>query len=146
MSSIKPELIQIVSIKMFQCNVHASNDFLNNPIDIDGIAVEVGQNTAHDFDKKLFRIRLVVKIEGMKDKDNKAGLSGEYGIEFHVLVENLDDFITENNGEKLVDRKLGGTLMGLVYSTARGILYEKTSNTFFNGVLLPVIDPNTLLN
>lgn len=145
MSIIIPELIQLLSVKLFRSNISTSDDFCNNPVEINGVAVDVGQNTAHDFEKKLFRIRLIVKMEGMKDKTNKAGLSGEYGIEFHILVENLNDFIKEKDGKKLVDKKLGGTLMGLIYSTARGIIFEKTGNTLFNGVLLPVIDPNSLL-
>jgi hypothetical protein len=37
------------------------------------------------------------------------------------------------------------TINGIVYSTARGIVYEKTIATPFGGVLLPVIDPDLLI-
>lgn len=44
-----------------------------------------------------------------------------------------------------MDSILGTTLMGIVYSTARGIILERTQGTFFNGVILPVINPNKLI-
>ncbi|MFA6335927.1 MAG: hypothetical protein WCX48_10345 [Bacteroidales bacterium] len=41
---------------------------------------------------------------------------------------------------------LGASVMGIIYSTARGIILEKTHNSYLNGVILPVIDPGILLN
>jgi hypothetical protein len=45
----------------------------------------------------------------------------------------------------MVEGKLGGALCGIAYSTAWGIVLERTASTLFGGVVLPVIDPNILL-
>jgi hypothetical protein len=82
----------------------------------------------------------------MKAESEPIGLSGDYGLEFQIHVENLEQFVTEKDGRLIIDRKLGGTLIAIVFSTTRGIIFERTSSTLFNGVLLPVIDPNSLLD
>ena len=75
------------------------------------------------------------------------GIEGEYHIEFEYHVENLDDFVTggESNESKVVENILGATIAGISYSTARGIILNRTQATNFNGVLLPVINPADLL-
>lgn len=44
-----------------------------------------------------------------------------------------------------IDAALGATLLGTAYSTARGIIFERTRGTYFDGVILPVIDPFKVL-
>ncbi|GAH33667.1 unnamed protein product [marine sediment metagenome] len=88
--------------------------------------------------------------------DKELGLNGEYGIEFLFEIDNFEEFIEKNDEEKhtdgtndqedsMVSGVLGGTLMGIVYSTARGMILERTQGTYFKGVILPVINPNDLI-
>jgi hypothetical protein len=67
-------------------------------------------------------------------------------IEFRFVVENFEDFVkVEEKDEIRIDAALAATLLAMAYSTARGIVFERTRGTFFDGVILPVIDPfNTL--
>jgi hypothetical protein len=146
MSTIQPELISILSVKVFKAIQTSTDEYLNNPVIPNGVEISIGQNTALNIEKKNIRIRLNVQLEAKKNEAQPIGLSGEYGLEFHIHVENLEQFLVEKDGKTLIDKKLGGTLSGIVFSTARGIIFERTSSTFFNGVLLPVIDPNLLLN
>jgi len=146
MSTIQPELISIISIKVFKAIQTTTDEYLDNPVKPDGIEIKLGQNTAFNIENKNIRIRLNVLLEAMKNETEPIGLSGEYGLEFHLHVDNLEQFIVEKDEKMLIDRLLGGTLSGIIFSTARGIIFERTSSTFFNGVLLPVIDPNLLLD
>jgi len=146
MSTIQPELITILSIKVFKAIQNTSDEYLDNPVKPDGVEIKLGQNTAFNIENKNIRIRLNILLEAMKNETEPIGLSGEYGLEFHLHVDNLEQFIVEKDQKMLIDRKLGGTLSGIIFSTARGIIFERTSSTFFNGVLLPVIDPNLLLD
>ncbi|HAX95367.1 MAG TPA: hypothetical protein DCY35_02420 [Prolixibacteraceae bacterium] len=145
MSTIHPEFISILSIRVYRAMVTSSEEFMENQVKPDGFEIKLGQNTALNIENKNVRIRLNVQIEAMKAETEPIGLSGDYGLEFQIRVENLEEFVTEKDGIMIIDRKLGNTLIGIVFSTARGIIFERTSSTFFNGVLLPVIDPNTLL-
>ncbi len=146
MSTIHPEFISILSVRVYRAMVTSSEEFIDNPVKPDGFEIKLGQNTALDIENKNVRIRLNVQIEAMKAESEPIGLSGDFGLEFQILVENLEEYVTEKDGIMIIDRKLGKTLIGIVFSTARGIIFERTSSTFFNGVLLPVIDPNTLLD
>jgi hypothetical protein len=146
MSNIHPELITILSVRVFRAIQTTAEEFMENPVKPDGFEIKVGQNTTLDVENKNVRIRLNVGIEAMKAESEPIGLSGDYGLEFQIHVENLEQFVTEKDGRLIIDRKLGGTLIAIVFSTTRGIIFERTSSTLFNGVLLPVIDPNSLLD
>jgi len=63
-----------------------------------------------------------------------------------VRVDDLDDFKQGvQNGNPVIDGQLVATVMGILYSTARGIILERTRGTFFDGVILPVISPKDLV-
>jgi hypothetical protein len=145
MSTIHPELIKILSVRIFKSNISTTDEYMNNPIKHDGVEIKVGQNTAFNIEKKNIRIRLNIELEARKNESEPIGLSGNYVLEFHIHVDDMEQFITEKEDKKLIDSQLGGTLSGIVYSTARGIIYERTATTAFGGVILPVIDPNLLV-
>ena len=145
MSTIHPELLRIVSVKIFRSNISATDEYINNPVKPTGVEIKVGQSTAFDIEKKKIRIRLKIELEARKNETEPIGLSGNYVLEFLIHVDDLEQFITEKEDKKLIDNKLGGTLSGIVYSTARGIIFERTAATAFGGLILPVIDPNLLI-
>lgn len=147
MSKIIPEEISIFSVKVYKSNHVASPEYLDNPQKPSNIKVRFAQESALNESRQNVRIRLEIVLDGVDDEDKEIGLHGEYGIEFQLHVENLSQFLeeSENNKSKSIDGKLGPTLLAIVYSTARGIIIERTQATYFNGVILPVIDPNDLL-
>jgi hypothetical protein len=118
---------------------------MESPVKHEGVEIKIGQNTAFDLERKNIRIRLNIDLEAKKNESEPVGLSGNFVLEFHLHVDNLDEFISSENDKNLIDGQLGGTLNGIVYSTARGIIYERTATTAFGGILLPVIDPNSLI-
>jgi len=146
MSTIKPELIHLHALKVYKTHVDASNDYIDNPSEIKNISVQYAQKSSFNFKKKAIRIRLETLMQAVNDDDEEIGLNAEYGIEFHFIIENLDEYIEEDEKTKTINGTLGGTLMGIVYSTARGIVFDRTQGTHFKGVILPVIDPKELIS
>lgn len=146
MSNIKPELISLESVVVYKSNLTTSDEFLNKPIDISNILVQYAQDTAFNFDEKAVRIRLNINLQGVNENDIPLGLTAEYGIEFQFFVENFDDFVTEAENQKTLNGQLGTILMSIAYSTARGIILERTHTTYFQGAVLPVIDPKGLMS
>lgn len=145
MSKVIPELIHITSMNVYKASVSTSNEYLNEPKKFENIGVEYAQDTAFNFDDSAIRIRLEVKLDAVDEKNNSLGLSADYGIEFHFEVENFKDFVSEEKDTNKVSGLLGSTLMGIAYSTARGIVFDRTQGTFFKGIILPVIDPKGLV-
>lgn len=145
MSTIHPDKISIIAFKVIKANLQTSDNYIEKPQKIQGFDLELGQNTAFNFEQRNVRIRLFVKIEGVNEENEHVGASGDFGFEFHMHVENLDEFIVVKDERQQVDGLLGGTLFGIVFSTTRGLIMEKTASSALGTVILPVIDPKTLL-
>lgn len=145
MSSIIPDKISIFYIKVYKSNHSSSEEYLENPVKPANIKVQLNQNSAFNLEEKNIRIRLEIILSGVDEQDKEIGLSGEYGIEFQLHIENLEDYITKEGEEIRIDNQLGVTVLSIVYSTARGILIERTQLTLLNGVILPILDPKDLI-
>jgi hypothetical protein len=154
MNRIAPDKIHITSIKIFKSNLNVTPEYLEDPVTPEEIKVGYSQESGFYPEENRIRIRLEVQLIALGKEKNELGLNGEYSIEFHFIVENLKEFVIKpENDEKskkdfespLLSGVLGGTIMSIAYSTARGIILERTQGTFFDGVILPVINPNDLL-
>lgn len=139
---IIPEKIKIFSINIIKAQFDTSDAFLDAPEKADSYEFGMASVWAHNFEAGRTRIRLFFTLKGLDSESNKIGLEVEYGIEFHFHIDNFQDFLLESkvHGTQM-DASLGATILGMAYSTSRGIVFERTSGTFLNGVLLPVIDP-----
>ena len=81
----------------------------------------------------------------MKNENEKLELEAEIGIEFHFKIENFKQFLKESKDETQVSLDIAASLMAIAYSTSRGMILEKTQNTYFNGIIIPVIDATKFL-
>lgn len=143
--AIVPEEIHLLKIHVFKSNLETSEAFLNNPTEIEGFTMGFFHEKAHNLEENRVRIRLHVTLDGVNEKEENMGLKGEYGIEFHYMVENMKNFIQNDGDSTQISLELGATLIGMSFSTARGIILERTQGTFFNGVILPIIDVTKVL-
>lgn len=69
-------------------------------------------------------------------------------LAFKVIfdVKGLEQFIDENEeGTIVVPDPLVVTLFSISYSTMRGVFYEKSRGTMAERLILPIIDPNIIL-
>jgi len=145
MNKIKPELISLFQIRIYKLAISTLPEILENPAKPANFKVSYSQNSAFNFDLKNIRIRLEILLDGLDDKDQSLGIHGDFGIEFHFHIENLENFLEESDGIKKVSSILGSTLVSIAFSTARGIILERSQNTILNGIILPIIDPNQLI-
>jgi len=142
---IYPEKITIEHIAILQSQVSASDNFLKNIQKPHQIEIQQKQDSSFDMEQKKVRIRLKTLLEATDNEKNKLGVSGQFTIDFYIHVANFDDFIVKEGDKKTVHASLGSTLMGIIYSTARGIILERTHGTYLNGTILPVINPHKLI-
>lgn len=148
---IIPEKIHLEGVRIMKSHFEVLEQ--NDQLEITSFAMGFKSEASFDIEEKQNRFRLYVKIKGLNHSQEYIGISGEYHIDFIYYIENLDQFIywEENEGVKAgenefsVSQTLGATIAGISYSTSRGIILDRTQSTDFNGILLPVIDPNRLL-
>lgn len=142
-----PTRIHILGVSLVKGALNASDAYLQAPVRPELVKVQQQQVSRINDAQKLFLVRLTIELEG-QDKDARPiGLSSSYVLDFQVRVDDLDDFKQGvQKGHPVIDGQLVATIMGILYSTARGIILERTRGTFFDGVILPVISPKDLAN
>ncbi|EAY23884.1 hypothetical protein [Microscilla marina] len=145
-AAIQPDKIQVSRVTVFKSNIEASTSFLNGRATPVSHKFSFSQETGLDLEQSLIGIRLYVLLDGQDENDELLELKGRFGIEFEFEVENLRDFVeVKNSGEIILDAVFAATIMGIAYSTARGIVFQKTEGTILSGVILPILDPASLL-
>ncbi len=145
-TSIDIDKLSLLKITVFKAHLEASEAFRDAPKSINEFAVETATDSAFNFKEKLCRFRLFLKFAAQDKEMQALGLDAEYGIEFHYHIANLNDYLIHKEGNEVeVDSKLGITLCGVSYSTARGIILERMQGTWFDGVILPIVDASQII-
>lgn len=145
-SRIKPELIHLRKVNVLSEKLELGPQFREQPGKVETVRFGFGMELANILEQGLTRIRLLISLDGMDQSESVVMVSAAYELEFHFQVENFSEFLKmENDGPPLIDSLLGATLVGIAFSTARGIVYERTKRFFPHDALLPVIDPHRFL-
>jgi len=142
---VDPSCIHLLNIRILKAQFEIMEEQYESDLHLSDFKIGLKSETAFNYEEKRMRFRLYIKIVGQDDNDEPVGANGEYLLEYSYVIDNLDDFAEENEGRKVVSPTLGATVAGISYSTARGIVLGRTQATDFDGVLLPVIDPYSLL-
>lgn len=147
MSIIDPSKISINCINIYKTNITADETYLSNPEEVKETRVGLSQESFFNFQQKLVAVRLNVVLEAIDKEKKLMGVKGEFGIEFQLSIDNLELFLEQSSTDNTfkVSGELGTTIMGIVYSTTRGIILEKTQNSFLRGTILPVINPASII-
>lgn len=141
---IDPEKIHIQSVRILNAHFSIKEDF--DPDEFLSLAMGFKSETVFNLEKNLLNFKLFIKVEGLNKDEEFTGISVKYIIEYFYLIENLNDFADfEEDESYTISQQLGATIAGISYSTSRGIILDRTQTSEFNGILLPVVDPNKLL-
>lgn len=139
---ILPEELHLVGINVFKSLLETSEEFMDNPQKVKAFDFGVSKNIAYNLNKEMMRYRLHFIVDAHNDDQSPLGLKAEYGIEFHFKIDNLNNFVRLKNGDEIETHiGLAATLFAIAYSTSRGIVLERMQGTYFDGVILPIIDP-----
>ena len=140
---IEADKIHILNIRTLRGNIDC-------PIDADinqvaGHLFRFDLKTALNKDGGMIGLKLQVDITAVDKKNKTLPITGSYTHEIIFRIENLAIFIDEAKGEQVIDARLGSTLVSIIYSTVRGIIYSRTQGTSLGVVILPVIAPLALM-
>lgn len=142
---IDPSKIHLNYIEEILTSIDDSNNAVeSNP----SMAIDVAHNVGHIVkeNKFLFGLKLVFRTTSNNSKIEDSNLECKFRYNFHFIVDNLDEmYETDEKDNPVFKKTFVATLAGISYSTLRGIIFEKTSNSSFTSLILPVIDPSLLL-
>lgn len=139
---VSAEKIHLTQVFVFRCILEAEESYLDDPQQPVAFETSFAYDNAVNENTGRLRFRLYFEIDALDANEKYLGIDTEIGIEFHFAVDNFQDFVLEDEKKgSYIDKVIGGTLLGIAYSTARGIVLERTQNSYLGGALLPVIDP-----
>jgi hypothetical protein len=143
---IDPTKIRIESINIAKAAIDATEAYIANPVVPASTKLNFTSEQQFDYDAKRMQARIRVDMMGEDESSNPLGLSGYYDMYFHFSIANIEEHVTGTGKALQVNAQLGATIMGIAYSTMRGVVLERTAGTFFQGTILPVLDPRAFLN
>ena len=103
--------------------------------------LQVGHKLAHNLKDERLKLELVFSFENNK---KESLLFFQIDFHFHIAhVANFYELKAENH--PVFSGHLIATLLGICFSTARGIILEKLNNAGIPNILLPVVSPHEML-
>lgn len=147
---VEPEKIYISRINITNAQVNAAQNVTAKSWD----KVQYRVETKSHFSRKTNDCKIIISTDFRQNHENEEPIiSANFVIEFDFIIENLDEFrVTEDENKEIdettvkIHKELGIALMSIVYSTTRGIILTRTAGTVLDGIILPVIDPESILN
>lgn len=137
--NIIPEEIHLIQIEVIESSIIDSKEQIKEEFNLN-----VGHKVMHNLKEQKFKISLNIELT---PKNKNLNCQAKFVFDFQFRVENLKNFYELKEEDRPVfSGLLIATLLGLSFSTSRGIIYEKLSNTNMKGILLPIIDSNNLLS
>ncbi|APG65085.1 hypothetical protein LPB136_06865 [Tenacibaculum todarodis] len=127
-------------IKLF--NIDVINTYINDDTITDNLNLEfsVAHNTKHNLEKERVKIELFINLLSNND------IGVKYHIDFHYTIEDLKDQYQLNKDNKAVfSGQFIATLIGISFSTARGLIFQQLQDTKFKGMILPIVSPYKML-
>ena len=132
---IIPEKIKLFHIDV--ANNYINDDTINDNIKLD---FSVAHNTKHNLKDDRVKIELFVNLLSNED------IGVKFHIDFHYAVEDLkDQYSLNEDNTPIFSGQFIATLLGISFSTARGLIFQQLQDTKFKGMILPIVSPVKML-
>lgn len=137
-SHFDPQKLSVNNFKILSENVEIPEYF-----ERDKINHFVSRNhlsLAFNLEAGLIRTESHIEIESSSSCLEEAKVRYKFIFIYHY--EGLEEIASLEDADLRVDAQLGITLSAMTYSTIRGVLLVKLSDTVFQDFILPVIKPS----
>lgn len=120
-------------------NFHLEKSILSGKkLNLENFQYEFNVNMNVNTSKKEITVNLIVNIYSDKEKKNKIGNINSHGV---FIVYNLAEIIKASEGK--IPNIILANFIGVVISTTRGFLIDKSLNTPIDGAIIPMVSPLT---
>ncbi len=141
-----PQRIKFLHVVVTQGSIVTDPEFFENPVQPVRSNIDVSASFGFNTERKLVKVDIRSSFTGISADNQPVGISGRYEIAFSMTVDGFDEFIVKGaDGNDMFHHQIAVTMVGIAYSTARGIVVDRTLGTIMGGVFLPVLDANALL-
>jgi hypothetical protein len=103
--------------------------------------LNVGHRFLHNIDDERVKLSFVFSFQNAQ---KQAVLF--FQIDFHFQISHLSNFyVLKEANLPVFNAQLVATLIGISFSTSRGIILEKLNNAGIPNVILPVVSPQAIM-
>ena len=103
--------------------------------------LNVGHKLMHNLKDERIKLEFVFSFDNSKKESLLL-----FQIDFHFQINKLSGFYEiKGDNQPLFSGHLIATLIGICFSTARGIILEKLNNAGIPNIILPVVSPQEML-
>lgn len=142
-ANLQPQKIEIIDFKIIKGEISSPFDFEEK--NIEGHSFNVNFELGFNLPDKLIKAEFTVNVE-TKSRKNGSEAKGVFCFVYIYFVENIEDLTSlEKDSTVILHQSLGNALASITYSTSRGILMTRFQGTALSDFILPVINPNDLL-
>ena len=141
---LQPEKIEIVDFKIIKGQINSPFDFEKEKVA--GHTFNVDFELGFNLEDKLVKADFSVHVETKSNEDSIEEAVGNFSFVSVFYVDNIEELTTLEKDETItIHPALGNALASITYSTSRGILMTRFQGTVLSDFILPVINPNDLL-
>ena len=147
-----PENIVIVEVKTvsFSANNPGKPFEVYSSEDVKKYTYKYGYYRAIIGEQRLVSVNIRIDVTGqLRNRKNPVKL-GHITTESTFYLKDFDEWVEREDGENgegnwVISDLMKSILVGLAFSTTRGILICQAQNTLLQGVILPVVAPSNLV-
>ena len=143
-----PENIVIVEVKTvsFSANNPGTPFEVYSPEDVKKYTYKYGYYRAIIGEQRLVSVNLRIDVSGqLRQKKNPVKL-GHITTESTFYLKDFEEWVESGEDETwVISDLMKSILVGLAFSTTRGIMICQANNTLLQGVILPVVAPSNLV-
>ena len=133
-----------LDFKMLKGQVDVPKEF--ETANVDGHHLDISLQLGFNLDEQLVKADFTIEIKTESKGQTTKEASGYFHLVFIYLVQNLND-AAKPDGKNLIElhHGLANALSSVTYSTSRGILLTRLQGSALQNLVLPIINPNKLL-
>lgn len=132
---IIPEKIKLFNIDVV--NTYINDDTFSENLKLD---FSVAHNTKHNLKDDSVKIELFINLLSNED------IGVKFHIDFYYVIKDLkDQYTLKEDNTPMFSGQFIATLIGISFSTARGLIFQLLQDTKFKEIILPVVSPTKML-
>ena len=144
---VDPEKIELLSIRVLAANFFIAPECVD--AHVGGYRLEYLVDNGINVDEKAIRMVIDGKFQAVDDDQVLMNVRGELSAEFIFNISDMERYLLAGEDKTVMPMIYHGmnmTLMSIAFSTYRGIVFTRTQGTFKDPIILPVINPQKLLD
>lgn len=104
--------------------------------------LNVGHKLAHNLEDERIKLDFVFSFNNQAEESLLF-----FKIDFHFHISQLTNFYElKDENHPVFNGHFVATLIGICFSTSRGIILEKLNNAGIKNILLPIVSPQEMLS